>query len=383
MRNLFRIINDKRALISLAVFSFLISFDPDWSSKGLILLTIVSTTRIDLQKKYLQNRYVFVLLVTLIYIAINTTLYKNYSALSSYTVPALCILFFLIFSQTKTSINLKRITFFFTFGIFVVGGLNLIVFFTDPTININFINAWNATTIFDIHKTYYASLLNISFLLLLYFYVENRITSKIVLILSPFFLVLLVFTGSVVNACILILLILLYLSYKYLPTLYGYIFFFFLGAQLLVLLALSNPLGNQFLDILDGDLSRVRNFQVNSLVVNQAPFFGHGIGNELEIVQSYRNNNSWEYINKYNAHNQFFQYVLGGGFIYLLLCIFPFIYINIKNRVFNRNLFANGLTLIFCYIFMIESFQERHHGQIIFSFFITLIAYKINLEKHK
>ena len=150
MRNLFRIINDKRALISLAVFSFLISFDPDWSSKGLILLTIVSTTRIDLQKKYLQNRYVFVLLVTLIYIAINTTLYKNYSALSSYTVPALCILFFLIFSQTKTSINLKRITFFFTFGIFVVGGLNLIVFFTDPTININFINCYIPNTrIFD------------------------------------------------------------------------------------------------------------------------------------------------------------------------------------------------------------------------------------------
>lgn len=383
MQNPLRIIKNNIGFISIAIFSFSISFDPDWSSKGLILLAIVSIANIKYNKKYIQNNYVLVLLFTLVYIIINMIANKSYTDFSNYTTPALSVLFYLIFTQTKTSFDLKIISIFLTLGVFIVGALNLVVFFTNFTTNFNFIDAWYATTVFDIHKTYYGSLLNISFLLLLYLNVQKRVTFKTVLILAPLFLILLGFSGSVTNSFIYVLLIVMFVSYKYTPRLYNVTFLFLLSGQLLIILALYTSFGGQIFNVVDGDKSRVRNFQVNTLVMKQAPFFGHGIGNELDVVQSFRKKTSWEYIKKYNTHNQFFHYIIGGGIFYLLLCLFPLLYINIKNNTLNRNLFANGITLIFCYIFMIESLLVRHHGQIMFSFFVTLIAYKINLDKHK
>ena len=383
MQNLLRIIKNNIAFISIAVFSFSISFDPDWNSKGLIFLIIVSIANIKYKKEYLQNTYMLVLLITILYITINMIASKSYTGFSSYTTPALSILFYLLFTQTKIKFDLKSITTFLTLGVFIVGVLNLVVFFTNFTANLNFIDAWYTTTVFDIHKTYYGSLLNISFLLLLYLNVQKRVTSTPIFIVAPIFLILLGFSGSVTNSFIFIVLIVLFVLYKYLPRLYSFTFLFLLGGQLLIILALSTSFGGQLFNAVDGDESRIRNFKVNTLVMKQAPFFGYGIGNELDTIQSFRKKTSWEYINKYNAHNQFFQYTIGGGVFYLLLCLFPLLYINIKNKTLNRNLFANGLTLIFCYIFMIESFLVRHHGQIMFSFFVTLIAYKINFDKHK
>lgn len=183
MQNLLRIIKNNIAFISIAVFSFSISFDPDWNSKGLIFLIIVSIANIKYKKEYLQNTYMLVLLITILYITINMIASKSYTGFSSYTTPALSILFYLLFTQTKIKFDLKSITTFLTLGVFIVGVLNLVVFFTNFTANLNFIDAWYTTTVFDIHKTYYGSLLNISFLLLLYLNVQKRVTS------TPIFIV--------------------------------------------------------------------------------------------------------------------------------------------------------------------------------------------------
>ena len=47
------------------------------------------------------------------------------------------------------------------------------------------------------------------------------------------------------------------------------------------------------------------------------------------------------------------------------------------NKIF-ENLFINGFTLILIYIYLTETFQERHHGQMFYAFFLYLAI----LEKH-
>ncbi|WP_298532307.1 O-antigen ligase [uncultured Algibacter sp.] len=375
-------IKNKKALLGICIFVFSISFDPDWSSKSLVFMIIIGLFTLDFNRLFLKKEYLFILLITLVYVLINMNRLSTIH-FSNLATLGLCILFYLLIFQTNYKfINLKIVTFFFTFGVFFVGIVNLLSFLFE-TRNFSIFNAWKDFSIFDIHKIYYGSFVNLSFLMLIYLFLKKQVSFRSILFLIPFIIVLLLFTGSVSNMFIFALLCTLYISYNYFLSYYKKIYLLILLGPVLILCALSTSYGKEFMHEIEGERSRVRNFGVNRALISKSPIYGYGIGNELYIMQEARSKKSWEYKNSYNAHNQYFEYLLGGGAIYLILSLFPLLYINIKDRKLNQNLFANGFTVILGYIYLIESFEQRHHGRMFFAFFITLIILDMHRDKLK
>ncbi len=381
MNSILGFLKNKRIELVIGLFVFTLGFSPDWSSKGLILMIIVSIFCFKVKNLVFEKKYLLPLLIAIVYIAVNMLLLTKKIDFSNFTTVGLCILFFtLIFQMRDVFANLKMITIFFTSGLLTVGIVNLVVFFVKSD-NYAIFDSWETYSIFDIHKIYFGAFINLSLLMLFYLNVKEQIKSKEVLFIIPLFVLLLLYTGSMSNLFIFVLISCLYLSYKYLFFLYKGVYLLLLGMPIVILILLSNTHGKSVFEQIDGEKSRIRNFEVNTSIIIEAPFFGHGIGEELLTMQKARSKKSWEYINEYNAHNQYFQYLIGGGIVYLIFSIFPIIYINIKDRKLHQNLFANGFTLILSYIFLIESFQERHHGQMFYTFFVSLIIYEMNKDK--
>jgi hypothetical protein len=263
-----------------------------------------------------------------------------------------------------------------------VGAINLFVFFTE-TKDFLIFNAWKDYSVIDIHKIYYGAFVNLSFLMLLYLNLKKEIELKLLGCLMPVFILLLMYAGSISNILIYLMLVILWIGYKFFFSFYKTIYLTLIFGVILIFGSLSTTYGKKIFEKIDGENSRVRNHVVNSSLISKSYIFGYGVGNELKTMQKARNNKSWEYRNAYNAHNQYFQYLIGGGFVYLIFALFPIFYINIKDKKLTQNLFANGTSLILTYIFLIESFGQRQHGQIFFSFFITLIILDANKDKIK
>lgn len=381
MNTILNFLKHQKAVLGVVVFVFLISFDPDWSSKGLIFMVIISFFSLNFNIPYLKKKYLLILFLTVVYAVINMFELSSLRSFSNLATTGLCILFFLLVFQTSYKfVSLKIITIFFTLGVFTVGIINLFNFFIEAE-SFSIFNAWMEYSIFDIHKIYYGAFLNLSFLMLFYLNTKKEIVLKALIVPFPFYLLLLFFTGSVSNILIFILLSSLCISYKYFFSFYRSIYLLLILGPFVILLSLSMPYGKELLEKIEGERSRIRNYEVNTSIILKSPIFGYGIGNELSVMQNARSKKSWEYQNNYNAHNQYFQYLLGGGLIYLILSMLPLFYINIKDKKLNQNLFANGFTLILGYIFLIESFAQRHHGQMFFAFFVTLIILDMNRDK--
>lgn len=381
MNSYLNLLKNKKELIGICIFVFSICFDPDWSSKALIFLVVISFFSLDIKSKLINKKYLIILLLTIAFILVNDLILLKSILWSSFTTTGLCILFYLLLFQTKYKfLVLKTTTIFFTAGVFTVGIINLFVFFNESKNNVIF-DAWAYYSIIDIHKIYFGAFLNLTFLMLFNLYVKKEINIKPISILTPIIILLLIYTGSVSNILIFVLIALLCFSYKFTFRFYKSIYLLLLAGPIIILLLISTSYGKGLLYKIEGEGSRVRNFEVGKSIIIKSPLYGYGIGNELNALRNARNKKSWEYQNKYNAHNQYFEYLIGGGVFYLLLSLFPIVFINIKNNKINYNLLANGFTLILSYIFIIESFQQRHHGQIFYSFFVSLIIFEMYKEK--
>ncbi|GGD76450.1 hypothetical protein GCM10011412_12720 [Maribacter cobaltidurans] len=130
-----------------------------------------------------------------------------------------------------------------------------------------------------------------------------------------------------------------------------------------------------FFSQIDGENSRIRNYNVNMELILAAPIFGYGLGKERQTMQANRNEKSWEYKNNYHAHNQYFESLLGGGVI-LLLLILSLLALLLRKALFNTaSVYATSFVVILLYSFLIESILRRHHGILFFSFFLFLLYF--------
>lgn len=265
----------------------------------------------------------------------------------------------------------------FVLGVFVVGVINLIAFGVGTMDNAysGFFNTWQTFSVIDIHKIYYAAYINMAYLIIADFY-NRKVVDLYIYILTVFISVLLLlYTGAVSGIFIFVLINVLFIARKVWNKGYKSLIFTALIMPFVLMIGLSfKPIQLAFQKI-DGEGSRVRNYNVNKEIVVHKPFFGHGIGKEMETMQGARKKNSWEYQNKYNAHNQYFQYLIGGG-VFLLVGIISLFLILIYHSVHkDRELLGIGFCLILLYIFIIESFLERHHGLIFFASFFNILLF--------
>lgn len=385
--NIYKSIFDRKKLFpfSIYLFSFSLCFNPHWNSKALIILIITSFINVNFNKKYLTNSvFIKVLILLTIYSSINMFLIGDGIHGNSYSLVGLCILFYLIFFETNfRNMNLKNVLFSFSLGVLVVGLINLINIFSHSILDqFSIYNSWEAYSLIDIHKIYYAVYLNMAYAVILYYLYQKELKIGFYLLSLPMIGLLLFITGAVSGLLIFLLINILFAIKKVIPSYFKLLTSITLILPFILLFLLSFNVTQDLFQILDGDGSRIRNFNTNKEIFLNAPLLGNGIGLEMEVMQSARDVKSWEHIKEYNAHNQYFQFLIGGGVVYLILILsifIPAIYVSLRKDSKYKFL-AISYGLIILYVFIIESFLVRHHGLMFFAFFLNLILF---LEKNQ
>lgn len=368
---------------SALLFAFSLSFDPDWSSKAMILLFGAASFNLDLDGKTLvKSRSFKLLIITLVYITLNMVFLSMEIAFKDYRLIGTCLLFFLLGNQTKFwEIDLDKILVFFAGGVFVVGLVNSGAYLLQiPAIDqIRFNGEWESVSVIDIQKIYFAAYVDMAYLIMAQLFLDKKIKGIVVVISACFSLMLLLFTGAMSGMGIFILINVAMIFRIFTEKKYKVVSSFLIVLPLIIMSVLTlSGVQNVFVK-LDGDGSRIRNYNINKEIIVKSPLFGFGIGKELEKMQSVRGARSWEYLNKYNAHNQYFQFIIGGGIFYCFLVLLLPIFAQMNFWKQNRYFLVNGFGLVILYVCLIESFLVRHHGVLFFSYFIGLfLSYKKN-----
>jgi len=115
------------------------------------------------------------------------------------------------------------------------------------------------------------------------------------------------------------------------------------------------------------------------ILVEEAPFIGHGIGDVEEKLQNcYKekiDSNVYQ-IFLYNSHNQYLQILMSTGVLALLFFVISLlvpVYISLKNN--NYLLFSFTVLIIAC--FLTENVINRHDGVIFYSLFNSILIYNL------
>ena len=121
--------------------------------------------------------------------------------------------------------------------------------------------------------------------------------------------------------------------------------------------------------------SRILIWDASFQLIKEAPLLGYGIGDaEDALIEKYKELNYIQnYINQYNAHNQFLQTFLQIGVVGfgVLSSIFIILAINMRR---SRNEFSVFLILLISLFF--ESMLVRFNGIVFFSIIIPLLLKK-------
>ncbi len=371
---------DKLLYFATCLFSFSLCFEPHWSSKAFIFLIITSFLNIDISISLaIKSNYIKILFILILYSTINMVIIGDGFDDKSYSIIGLCILFYLIFSKNSfRKININYILFSFLLGVLVVGLVNITNIVGQLMLDdFSLFNSWESYSIIDIQKIYYALYLNMAYVILLYFLQEKVLTIRVYLLCLPLVGLLLFVTGAVSGFLVFILINILFGVKVLFPLYFAKFSILALVFPLVLLFLMSFNNTQSIFQKLDGDGSRLRNYKTNIGIILEKPILGHGIGVEMRAMQDARDINSWERKEAYNAHNQYFEILIGGGFVYLflLLSLLGILLFNSIRLNSKFNWLTISFNLILFYVFIIESLLVRHHGFMFFSFFLSLLWY--------
>ena len=120
--------------------------------------------------------------------------------------------------------------------------------------------------------------------------------------------------------------------------------------------------------------TRVAIIKCSIILLKKVPFFGYGDDLQKELNDCYGRTNDSEFykISTFNTHNYYFNLILYGGWIFLIvfLIYIVFIYKNIKYTTL-------GLFLLmqFLLINLTENYFSRHYGVVLFTYFTSLFIF--------
>ncbi|MBQ4913421.1 O-antigen ligase family protein [Maribacter sp. MMG018] len=363
---------------SICVFAFSLSFNPDWSSKAILLAGIMALFNLRFDKNALRGKLLYFLLGLSVFTIFNLCIIAKSFDGSFLILVGLLFLFYFLFFHTRLESSWYKYFFIsFTIGVYFVGFLNLgvaLLYISDIDF-MSLYNTWSNYSVIDIQKIYYALYLNMAFLFIIDLVIKNarRYRPIIITAICLATLLLFVYSGSLSGIGMFLVLCVLITVYYELPKYFHGVSAMFVLLPLVTFLALINPSAQKIFSKVDGENSRIRNFNVNKELVFQSPIIGYGLGKELETMQKAREPGSWEFKNKYHAHNQYFEFFLGGGmvlfavFVYLFSLLLMSAYSN-----YSKSLYPIGFCIIMVFVFLIESILRRHHGFMFFTFFFML-----------
>jgi O-antigen ligase len=117
--------------------------------------------------------------------------------------------------------------------------------------------------------------------------------------------------------------------------------------------------------------SRVRNWETSVDAVLASPLIGHGSGDELTVLQVFRDQNSWEYQQAYNSHNQYISLTIQIGMIGLIV----FLAALLALYFYSSKHFKPGIYFIILFAFacLSEVIIARNAGVLFFGLFSGII----------
>lgn len=119
------------------------------------------------------------------------------------------------------------------------------------------------------------------------------------------------------------------------------------------------------------------------LLAKEQPFLGYGIGDvqdKLTECQTSRLNAKIYSWNKYNSHNQYFNFILSSGIIGLLVFLYV-LFKTFKVSILYKNFTYMFFLIIMSLVFMTENVLSRNDGVLFYAYFNTL--YFFNLIKNE
>ncbi|TPN87884.1 O-antigen ligase family protein [Aquimarina algicola] len=365
---------------SLCILAFSLSFSEDWSSKALILTSVLGLFNIELNNKSLKTPFFKLTVSLLLYVLFNMAFIAQDWDGHIYILLGLLLLFFFLWNYTKIDEKTyKIIPLAFSFGVFIVGTINMFSFILSSGAQKfdQLFNSWHTYAVIDIHKIYYALFLCLSYVFIIDYFNNKKEKYKYLYIsLSVGFCsIMLYYTGSMNGFLLFFISHLFLILYYFKSNIKSILSTGILIMPFILMFLLAMPKVQEAFSKIDGEGSRMRNYNINKELFMDAPIFGYGIGKEIKIMQAKRNPRSWEYKNKYNAHNQYFEYLIGGGVI-LIVIILSLLFLLIFQSIPNK---FNFTSLCFCafvlYSFLIESILRRHHGIFFFTFFLVYFLF--------
>ncbi|WP_152538512.1 O-antigen ligase family protein [Aquimarina macrocephali] len=230
-----------------------------------------------------------------------------------------------------------------------------------------------------------ANYISIYILLVLSYYLKNKLKSRIQLVIVILLFLYLFLLASIAAYLILFVMsILLVLDIADKQKKYAMTIIFLMG----LLLFLNNPRVSDFYsrikdfsnveeyyDATTAEKSRLLSWDASIKLIKDAPIFGYGTGDANDVlIQKYKElDYALNYKSKYNSHNQFLQTYLQTGIIGfgVLVSIFVVLAMRMKR---SRNEFSVFLILFISLVF--ESMLVRFNGIVFFSIVTPLLLKK-------
>lgn len=233
-------------------------------------------------------------------------------------------------------------------------------------------------------KSVNSNYVSIYILLVLSYYLRNKLKSGIQLIVVVLLFLYLFLLASISSYLILtIMSLLLIIDIRNKEKRYTMFIVFFMG----LILFLNNPRvaglytkiknfsERSNLENITLEKSKMLSWDASIKLIEEAPIFGYGVGDANDVLLKKYNELGYtlNYENNYNAHNQFLQTFLQTGIIGFCILISIFILLAMRMK---RNPNALSVFLILFISLLFESMLVRFNGIVFFSIIIPLLLKK-------
>ncbi len=282
-----------------------------------------------------------------------------------------------ILLSTPKSIELKKLFIFFNTSLYIHCIWLIINYFIlneNQTLRDFFIS--NS----ELHIPYLGMYLIFSVFIVYYYYSHAKFVTWCICLLTLVLIVLLGAKMAFLNLC---LFIIIYIVIEYRNRIAKLLAFFIIITSFIFVFYQNSDIKQRFEGEVFGDKdnSRVRNWNSGLTTINRSPWIGYGTGDVINALQENRPKKSWEYINKYNAHNQYIDIAIAHGapilvfFLFILTLMF---YKGYKSK--------NWLLMAFVLLFFTSSFTEslldRNKGVVFLAICSTLLLSKSYNDKN-
>jgi hypothetical protein len=264
--------------------------------------------------------------------------------------------------------------------------------------NIPFFRDYTLTNSYlEIHPTYFSAflLLSITFSLFKLLDTEQKKTGHLLNIMGSLFFLFLFSSRVILLILIITFILFIIINLRKKPKQAFLIIAIAIVTSSIIILPSKNILFKRFDEVrteikkpIVGDYynstnTRVAIIKCSLRLIQDGPFLGYGDALQSKLDQCYRETNDSDFYLKstFNTHNYYFNLILYGGYLFLVLFL---IYIYYLYKNLKHSLIAIFIISQLLIINLTENFLSRHYGIVLFVYFTSIFFFlKENNSQYK